>query len=428
MDIHITSATPTGFDSPLPPRTLTPEEDWLEVKRKKHLAHSVRNIGKENWGDLLRISHSVLPRIFLPALLLASWSALVCVFYLVQGVAFLKTWALPSSTLLVTVLGTAMSLLLAFRLNSAYDRFWEGRKQWSTVHFQLRNLGRFICVFCIPANKTANKSATADEDRQRQLSAMKLLIAFANSTKHALRQESSHRYVDVGPYLQHIPSFAAKIKSTPPSSLPIPLEIAFNLQSYLNQYSGIVFPASSALMALTDALTSFERIRQTPIPAAYSIHLKQTLVVYLLSLPFQLVASPLAWGTVAVCFLTAIVLLGIEVIASTIENPFGYDTMDLPMDEYCDAITQEILQIIDMMHDLTLDDETKDWIAPYSLKQQRIDLSELKAQARAVAQKKVEEEQGRFGLGFGLFVGKEVEVVKGMVGQFVHGVGHLGSR
>ncbi|ORY46922.1 UPF0187-domain-containing protein [Rhizoclosmatium globosum] len=358
------------------------EPEWLENKRKPRMKHHISNVNKEHWNDLFRMSHAVLPKVFLPSVGQAIWSTLVCIFYYVPQVNFLKNLGLPNSTLLITLLGTAMGLLLVFRVNNSYDRYWEGRKVWSIVHFQLRNLGRFVWIYCTP--KT-------DEDAKQQVGAMHLLIAFASSVKHALRREPSHRYEDLGPHLQHIPDFGRNVYASQ-APLPIPLEITLHLQKYLNQYSACLGPATACLNGLADALTIFQRIRSTPIPAAYAIHLKQTLFVYLLSLPFQLVASPLGWWTIPVTFLSCIVMLGIEVIGTEIENPFGLDPNDLPMDEYCDHIEREIMQI------MSLEDperDSKHWIPPFSLSVPHVNVKELRG-ATGEAVKVAKAREGKF--------------------------------
>ncbi|KAI9331072.1 Bestrophin, RFP-TM, chloride channel-domain-containing protein [Obelidium mucronatum] len=390
-----------------------PKSEWMESRRKAIISRRVKNVSIEEWSDLLRISHSVLPKVAVPALSMAVWAALICVFYLVPGVNFLKTLGLPNSTTLITLLGTAMGLLLVFRVNTAYDRFWEGRKVWSTVHYQLRNLGRFIWVFCKPKNQ---------EDSHRQVGAMNLLIAFAAATKHALREEPSHRYTDLGPYVQHLKDFSPKIYSSK-TTLPVPMEITLHLQSFLNQYATIQFPSSTSVNALVESLASFQRIKQTPIPAAYRIHLKQTLVVYLLSLPFQLVASPLGWFTIPVTFISSIVMLGIEVIGGEIENPFGYDTNDLPQDEYVDAIREEILQI---MASEDPDADSKGWIAPYSLSVDRMNLKQLQktaqnaiAEAQAKKQQQEQENEGEES-----FFGN----IKGVMDKLIDAVENVGGR
>ncbi|MFB2980388.1 bestrophin family ion channel [Microseira sp. BLCC-F43] len=85
------------------------------------------------------------------------------------------------------------------------------------------------------------------------------------------------------------------------------------------------------------ATTACERIRNTPMPLAYGIHLKQLLLIYCLLLPFQMVKD-LGWSTAPVVGLVSFTLLGIEDIGLEIENPFGRDANDLPLDALCDAI------------------------------------------------------------------------------------------
>ncbi|KAI9331068.1 Bestrophin, RFP-TM, chloride channel-domain-containing protein [Obelidium mucronatum] len=302
---------------------------------------------------------------------ITAWASLICIFQLVSGVNFLKNWKLPNSTLLISILGTAMGLLLVFRVNTAYDRFWEGRKTWTNVHYGVRNLGRLIWTYCDP--KT-------EEEAYRRICAMNLLIAFASSIKHALRDEPGI-YTDLGPYLVHIREFAPGSISSR-TTLPIPIEISYHLQAYINLFPGTHVLMTNACNALTDCLSSFQRIRQTPIPFAYRIHLKQILFIYLICLPFQLVSSPLGWFTIPVVFLTSFMLLGIETIGGEIENPFGYDLNDLPQDDYVNDIRDEILAI--MATDSRRD--VRGWIEPLPLTQMRVSKRNLQEMTPANAE------------------------------------------
>ena len=90
----------------------------------------------------------------------------------------------------------------------------------------------------------------------------------------------------------------------------------------------------AALNSLVDCLTQFERILRSPIPLAYSIHLSQTVWIYCLTLPFQLVGA-VEYGTIPIVFLATLVLMGIMQIGEEIENPFGYDENDLDLDDFC---------------------------------------------------------------------------------------------
>jgi len=128
----------------------------------------------------------------------------------------------------------------------------------------------------------------------------------------------------------------------------IPLEIAMNLNAFYHELFAekritpqIYMVFMNNLNALVDNLTGFERILRTPIPLAYSIHLSQVVWIYLIALPFQFVDS-LKWTTVAVVAICAFTFFGIESIGGQIENPFGYDENDLPLDDFVEILTAEL--------------------------------------------------------------------------------------
>ena len=101
------------------------------------------------------------------------------------------------------------------------------------------------------------------------------------------------------------------------------------------------------LNILVDNLGSCERILRTPMPLAYAIHLKQLLLLYCFLLPFQIVQS-LDWWTGLISALVSFTLLGIEAIGLEIENPFGYDENDLPLDAICTTMKRNIDDLISL--------------------------------------------------------------------------------
>ncbi|KAI8376639.1 Bestrophin, RFP-TM, chloride channel-domain-containing protein [Choanephora cucurbitarum] len=136
------------------------------------------------------------------------------------------------------------------------------------------------------------------------------------------------------------------------SDLSLPLEILFRVALFINQAkaankieSSLVSVTTSSLDTLVNTLTAFERIVHTPIPRAYNIHLKQAVVLYIFFLPFALVDS-IAWLTAPIVALVSFTLFGIEAIGAEIENPFGYDANDLPLNKYCDELKKEVEYII----------------------------------------------------------------------------------
>ncbi|KAI8336020.1 Bestrophin, RFP-TM, chloride channel-domain-containing protein [Blakeslea trispora] len=136
------------------------------------------------------------------------------------------------------------------------------------------------------------------------------------------------------------------------SDLSLPLEILFRVALFINQAkaadkieSSLVSVTTSSLDTLVNTLTAFERIVHTPIPRAYNIHLKQAAVLYIFFLPFALVDS-VAWLTAPIVALVSFTLFGIEAIGAELENPFGYDANDLPLNKYCDELKKEVEYII----------------------------------------------------------------------------------
>ncbi|RUS14176.1 Bestrophin, RFP-TM, chloride channel-domain-containing protein [Endogone sp. FLAS-F59071] len=264
-------------------------------------------------------------------------------------------------------LSVAPSYLQAFRTNTAYERFNEARRMWGVMHLAIRNMSRLIWIH-------AKEPEAADLIEKRTV--INLLAAYAVAVKYHLRCKYGSDHVDlkqllgdfpvyVGPlkeievqsthnkmFKKKVPRLATELaqndQATPDN---IPLRIASYLSAYINYQNKKAFidvPTTNGMMtavnSLVECLTTFERILRTPIPAAYAIQLSQTVWIYIIALPFQLV-STFHWITVVVVAITAFILLGFESIGQEIENPFGYDSNDLPLDLFCQVIIFELNQL-----------------------------------------------------------------------------------
>ncbi|CAG8530154.1 7179_t:CDS:2 [Cetraspora pellucida] len=273
----------------------------------------------------------------------------------------------------ISIIGFIVSLLLGYRTNTAYDRYWEGRRLWSTMVVSIRNLARCIWV---------NVKETEPKHLLEKKTAINLLLGFAVSVKHYLREEDGIDHPDLKPYITNIksdlPAFHPLDKSNykkKPSGFKkwfsrsistselggdcdnivnhnLPLEISFYLSSYIRQQKinnstddSTISIMYNNLCTLTDCLSSLERVLRSPIPLAYSIHLAQTTWLYCLSLPFQLVSDN-GWITVLITFFVTLTLLGVEAIANEIENPFGEDENDLDLDDFCGILKLELVNIV----------------------------------------------------------------------------------
>ena len=230
-----------------------------------------------------------------------------------------------------------LGLLLVFRTNTAYERFWEGRRLWGGLTNTVRNLARQIWIAV---------EEKEPQDAANKVVALRLLVAFAVATKLHLRQEQVNSEIEtLMPPEQYV---KLKEMNNPP------LEVAFWIGDYLQkQYErGCLDSYQLASMyrllnELVDILGGCERILRTPMPLAYAIHLKQLLLIYCLFLPFDMV-SKLNWWTAPVVALVSFMLFGIEEIGVEIENPFGHDPNDLPLDTLCATMRRNIEDIISL--------------------------------------------------------------------------------
>ncbi len=271
------------------------------------------------------VAIAILPRILLFVLL----SVVVVITY------ELGYWAKPE--IMGNLVGNVacnlvLGLLLVFRTNTAYDRYWEGRKAWGTFTISIRNLAREIKV---------GIKETDQSDREVKKNILLMLTAFAIVTKQHLRDENDPHELE--------PLLSPQAIDQLHQSSHRPLTIITWLSEYLHhQYQRQNLSEPVQLLSLTNllndlvaGLTTCERIRNTLVPPAYIIYLKRLLLIYCFCLPFFLVSS-LHWSTPLVVAIINFVLLGVEEISTEIEDPFGHDPNDLPIDLICNTIQNNV--------------------------------------------------------------------------------------
>lgn len=264
-------------------------------------------------------------RVLIPLMLcLAVYSALI--------VYLEKIWfgeGFKSTPIVHSLLGFVISLLLVFRTNTAYERWWEGRRLWGSLLNNARNLSMKLNAF-LPE--------TALNERRT----LYLLIAnFAASLRDHLRNEASAARLE-------------KIDGEPDLSdeAHLPNAVATRLFVHIERChkTGLLGGEQLLLLnqevsAFTDICGSCERIKKTPIPYSYSIFLKKFIFIYILTLPFGLV-SDLSYWSVAVVVFMFYVLASLELIAEEIEDPFGKDANDLPTDEISRNIALNVKHLL----------------------------------------------------------------------------------
>ncbi|KAL3474524.1 Bestrophin, RFP-TM, chloride channel-domain-containing protein [Aspergillus californicus] len=334
--------------------------------------HGPRDLDKHSkWPIMLRIHGSISPKLILPMAFVAGWSTLITL--LSRFVHDLSV-----DNILLTVLGFVVGLALSFRSSTAYERWADGRKYWSLLIQTSRNLSRTIWV-----NTSEREGEAGKEDLLRKLTAVNLILAFAVALKHKLRFEPDVGYDDLAGLVGYLDTFAKDahdrqviaprrktiwkaageylgvsfaesnprklIKRSKKPLGHLPLEILNHISAYIdstirNETLNISLHQSQAITyiaQLNEVVTGTERVLDTPLPAAYSIAIAQIAWIYVLVLPFQLYAS-LGWVTIPGAIVAAYIILGLATIGSEIENPFGHDVNDLPLDTYCRQIALEL--------------------------------------------------------------------------------------
>jgi len=239
-------------------------------------------------------------------------------------------WQARFPTTVHALVGVALGLLLVFRTNSAYDRFWEGRKLWGGIVNETRNLAR------------ASK-ALVGRDAQTFGPIVRWTIAFAWSSMNLLRGAK-----DLGP----VPGLPRGETEDVLAAVHIPLAVSIKVSEKIAEARKRGLIGEVAQMALdqnvqflVDYMGSCERIKKTPLPFAYAIHVRRALIFYLFSLPFALVGD-FGWVTVPALAAIAYVFMGIEEIGVEIEDPFGLDPNDLPLERICTGIQKTLLDVL----------------------------------------------------------------------------------
>lgn len=260
-----------------------------------------------------------------------AWSVIVVLLYQLGPEVF-RHLAISSTP--HSLVGAALGLLLVFRTNSSYDRFWEGRKLWGGIVNETRNLVRQISVWI-----------ASDPELARDL--INWTILFPYTTVQRLG-----RPINFDAELKVISSSDIEVML---KSRHLPLAVSRVITSRILSARDRGLIDSIQLSALDhnvqqliDYCGACERIRSTPIPYAYAVHLRRVLIAFCLTLPMAVVKD-FGWATVFVTLLISYALFGIEEIGVEIEDPFGDSMNDLPIPSYCEAIEGVLGDVRDTM-------------------------------------------------------------------------------
>lgn len=253
--------------------------------------------------------------------------------YFVQEYHDLKLFTLD--TWVFTLLGVMLSLLMVFRLNSAYDRWWEGRKQWGALINHTRGLAVLF------------NGMLSKEDRVNRAFFAKGISAYVLSLSDHLRDVSSHHLLT---------DYSDEPIESIRNYKHVPNKIVNDLYARIEQLYAAGVVDGFHLNQLKPETQSFldiqgacERIKATPIPFAHNFFIKLLIISYTGLVPFVLTSMLDSFiGPVIMTMLVAYALIGIEYISVEIEEPFGMDCNDLPTHNLAIKIQKNVHEILNV--------------------------------------------------------------------------------
>ncbi len=288
----------------------------------------------KQWFEILfQFRKSDTLRKLLPLILIiAAYSWLVAyleLYYLnFRGHPFLKN--IPQ---MHNLLGFALSLILVFRTNTAYDRWWEGRKQWGELVNNSRNLASKLQAILQPTD-THNRNFFK-----------RMIPMYASVLKDHLRSEATRFALDQSDDPEIKAIFKDKNRHVPNQVARLLYDRIIQLRNKGQLTDEQVLFLNPELMSFTNICGACERIKNTPIPHSYSAFIKKFILVYVMTLPIGYVFS-LEFLVIPVVAIVFYVLASLELIAEEIEDPFGRDDNDLPMEKMADNIKKHIDEIL----------------------------------------------------------------------------------
>ncbi len=263
---------------------------------------------------------------------------LICIGLYSAGIAWLELsyWDLSKNnyakevSVLHGLLGFVLSLLLVFRTNTAYDRWWEGRKLWGSLVNSSRNLAIKL------------QSYLDDNHTKEKMYLRKLICLYPHALAAHLAKEKIRVELD--------DSFSAFLNNA--KGKHVPNFITLQLQKKIQQLKAEKVLDQTQLLSINAELTNYadvcgacERIKNTPIPFSYSLFIKKFIFIYIMTLPFAFVFK-LGYLVVPVVIFVFYVLASLELIAEEIEDPFGNDVNDVPMAKLAQVIEKTVTEIL----------------------------------------------------------------------------------
>lgn len=232
-----------------------------------------------------------------------------------------------------SLLGIVLSILLVFRTNTAYDRWWEGRKLWGSLVNNTRQLAIQL------------EASLPKEDKESRKYFARHISNFGIALKEHLRKGVKLEELDLT--REEIEELKAKQHK--------PNHIAFWIFNRMQAiYRAGVFTDADIInlkqqhQVLTDVMGACERIKKTPIPFSYAVYIKTYISVYVLLLPFGLYMD-FSFYSIPLSMFIAFTMIGVELMAQEIEDPFGLDCNDLSTGDIANTIRNNVHETLSQL-------------------------------------------------------------------------------
>lgn len=256
---------------------------------------------------------------------IAAYSALIA-FLEIEVFKLSETSHIKNVTVMHTMLGFVISLLLVFRTNTAYDRWWEGRRMWGGLVNSSRNL--------------ALKLAVMVKDKEDKELFRKLIPAYAEVLSQHLKS------ADINHELFDDITLSTNLYNHKPNQIAKTIMAKLNDLYLAGKLSGEqLIVLNGEIQSFTDICGACERIKNTPIPFSYSAFIKKFIFAYVVTLPFGYVFQ-LGYYVIPVVVFIFYVLSSLELIAEEIEEPFGDDPNDLPTTKIAENIRKNVEELL----------------------------------------------------------------------------------
>ncbi len=263
------------------------------------------------------------------------WKELIFIFLFTLGIAFFEIHFFADAVVLeklfavYSILGFVLSLLLVFRTNTAYDRWWEGRRKWGELVNDSRNLAVKLTALELPADDNAFFARHIGN--------------FALCIKEHLREGTKFELLNL---TEEETSFLKNLDHIPSGIVELMYKRMNDLKKAGVLSEEDILRLDRNLNGFIDCVGACERIKNTPIPYSYSMFFKKFIFTYVVTLPFAFVVNFGYYSSIIATFIFY-VLVSIEILAEEIEDPFGNDDNDLATDEMAGRIQGIVRTILD---------------------------------------------------------------------------------